>query len=47
MKTVRLILIAMAAPALILLGLHEIGGTPLSKGYETGLRGRQIQSMEK
>jgi hypothetical protein len=36
MKTLRILLIALAAPAAVLLGLHEIGGTSLSKGSETG-----------
>jgi hypothetical protein len=35
MKIRRLFLV-MAAPAVILLGLHEIGGTSISKGSETG-----------
>jgi hypothetical protein len=38
MKKVRLVLIALAAPALTLLGLHELGGTPISKGFDTGFR---------
>ncbi|HEY3130683.1 MAG TPA: hypothetical protein VGL91_14600 [Acidobacteriota bacterium] len=36
MKKLRLILIVLAAPAVILLGLHEIGGTPIFKGYDVG-----------
>lgn len=36
MKTLRRILIVLAAPAAILMGLNQLGGTPLSKGYETG-----------
>ncbi|HEY1465211.1 MAG TPA: hypothetical protein VGF44_17480 [Terriglobales bacterium] len=36
MKRLRLIFIALGAPALLLLGVHEFGGTPISKGYETG-----------
>jgi len=36
MKILRLVLIALAAPAVILLGVHEIGGTPIAKGYDTG-----------
>jgi hypothetical protein len=40
MKTLRVILIAMTAPALLLLGLHQIGSTPLSKGYATGFAWR-------
>jgi len=35
MKTIRRLLLVMAAPALILAGLHEIGGTSISKGSET------------
>lgn len=35
MKTIRRLLLVMAAPALILVGLHEIGGTSISKGSET------------
>jgi hypothetical protein len=35
MKIIRRILLIMAAPALILAGLHEIGGTSISKGSET------------
>ena len=26
----------LGAPALLLLGVHEFAGTPISKGYETG-----------
>jgi hypothetical protein len=36
MKRLRLILMALGAPALLLLGVHEFAGTPISKGYETG-----------
>ncbi|HWZ46135.1 MAG TPA: hypothetical protein VNW97_21870 [Candidatus Saccharimonadales bacterium] len=36
MKKLRLILMVLAAPAATLLGLHELGGTPISKGYDTG-----------
>lgn len=36
MKTLRIILITLAAPAVILLGLNQLGGTPISKGYDTG-----------
>jgi len=36
MKTLRLILMGLGAPALLLLGVHEFAGTPISKGYETG-----------
>lgn len=36
MKRLRLILMALGAPALLLLGVHEFAGTPVSKGYETG-----------
>lgn len=36
MKTLRLLLMVLAAPAAVLLGMHELGGTPISKGYETG-----------
>jgi hypothetical protein len=42
MKILRVMLIAMAAPAIFLLGLHEIGGTRLSKGYATGFAWRPI-----
>jgi hypothetical protein len=40
MKILRLVLIALAAPAAILLGVHEIGGTPIAKGYDTGFTWR-------
>jgi hypothetical protein len=36
MKRLRLIFIALGAPALLLIGVHEFAGTPISKGYETG-----------
>jgi hypothetical protein len=36
MKRLRLWLIVLAVPAGVLLGLREIGGTPISKGYDTG-----------
>lgn len=36
MKTLRRILIVLAAPAALLLGLTQLGGTPISKGYNTG-----------
>jgi hypothetical protein len=35
MKIIRKFLLVMAAPALILVGLREIGGTSISKGSET------------
>jgi hypothetical protein len=40
MKRLRFILIALAVPAALLLGLHELGGTPISKGYDTGFEWR-------
>jgi hypothetical protein len=40
MKTLRVILIALGAPALVLLGIHEIGVTPVSKGFDTGFEWR-------
>jgi hypothetical protein len=40
MKGLRLFLIVLAAPATVLLGLHEIGSTPISKGYDTGFQWR-------
>jgi hypothetical protein len=39
-KRLRFILIALAVPAALLLGLHELGGTPISKGYDTGFEWR-------
>jgi hypothetical protein len=36
MKTTRLILMVLAAPAAILLGLHEVAGSPIFKGYDAG-----------
>ena len=36
MKRLRLIFMGLGAPALLLLGVHEFAGTPISKGYETG-----------
>ncbi|MHB8390567.1 MAG: hypothetical protein ACYDBH_13470 [Acidobacteriaceae bacterium] len=33
---IRTLLVIMAAPAGILLGLHELGGNPISKGSDTG-----------
>lgn len=36
MKKLRRILIVLAAPAAVLLGLTQLGGTPISKGYDTG-----------
>jgi len=53
MKKVRLLLIILAAPAGILFSLREIGGTPISKGYDTGFEwhsepstGRLVLSAE-
>ena len=40
MKRLRLWLMIMAAPATVLLGLHELGGTPISKDYDTGFEWR-------
>jgi hypothetical protein len=48
MKTLRRILIVLAAPAGILFGLSQLGGTPLYKGFNTGFtaiamsQGRQL-----
>lgn len=36
MKTLRLILLSLAAPAALLLGLTQLGGTPIHKGCNTG-----------
>jgi hypothetical protein len=36
MKALTTFLITLAAPAVILLSLNQLGGTPLSKGYDTG-----------
>ncbi len=38
LKHVRAVLIVMAVPALTLLGLREIGGTAIFKGYDVGLK---------
>lgn len=43
MKSLRRILIALAAPAALLIGLTQLGGTPLFKGYDTGF-GYAIES---
>jgi hypothetical protein len=40
MKTLRRVLIALVAPALLLLGLTQIGGTPISKGYNVRFNAR-------
>lgn len=47
MRKLRLWLIVLGAPAAILLGLHEIGGTPISRGYDTGFRWRQEQANQR
>jgi hypothetical protein len=36
MKTLRRFLIGLAAPSALLLGLTQLGGTPIYKGYNTG-----------
>src|SRR5262245_45606559 len=36
MKTLRRVLIALVAPASLLLGVTQLGGNPISKGYSTG-----------
>lgn len=36
MKTLRVVLIVLAAPSALLLGLTQLGGTPIYKGYNTG-----------
>jgi hypothetical protein len=36
MKTLRRILIILAAPAALLFGLSQLGGTPIYKGFNTG-----------
>lgn len=36
MKNIRVALIVMVVPAITLLGLHELGGTPIFKGYDVG-----------
>src|ERR1051325_9920724 len=36
MKTLRRFLIVLAAPSVILLGLTQLGGSPIYKGYNTG-----------
>jgi hypothetical protein len=36
MKKLRIFLMVMAAPAALLLTTHELGNTPISKGYDTG-----------
>jgi hypothetical protein len=36
MKTLRRFLIALVAPSALMLGLTQIGGTPIYKGYNTG-----------
>jgi hypothetical protein len=40
MKRIRLILIVLAAPALTAIGLHELGGGPIFKGYDAGFSWR-------
>jgi hypothetical protein len=44
MKTLRRILIALLAPATLLLGLSQLGGTPISKGYNTGFLSKMEDS---
>lgn len=36
MKTLRRLLIGLAAPSALMLGLTQLGGTPIYKGYNTG-----------
>lgn len=36
MKNIRVALIVLAVPAITLLGLHELAGTPIFKGYDVG-----------
>jgi hypothetical protein len=40
MKKLRVFLMVLAAPAAVLLGMRELGGTPISKGYDTGFEWR-------
>ena len=35
-KNIRVALIVMVVPAITLIGLHELGGTPVYKGYDVG-----------
>ncbi len=42
MKTLRRILIIFAAPAGILLGLSQLGGTPIYKGFNTGFDAKVV-----
>ncbi len=44
MRKLRLWLMVLGAPAVALLGLREIGGTPISRGYDTGFQWRQEQA---
>ncbi len=43
MKVLRMILIALVAPATILLGLTKLGDTPISRGYNVGFLPRLEQ----
>ncbi len=43
MRKLRLWLMALVAPAAVLLGLREIGGTWISRGYATGFQWLQEQ----
>jgi hypothetical protein len=45
MRKIRLFLIALAVPAGILFTMREIGGSPISKGYDTGFEWRSEPSM--
>lgn len=45
MKTIRRVLIVLAAPAGILLGLTQLGGTPLHKGFHTGFAATTVLSQ--
>lgn len=47
MKKVRLLLIILAAPAGILFGVREIGGTPISRGYDTGFKWHSEPSIRR
>ncbi len=40
MKTLRLALMVLGAPALTLLALHQLGETPIARGYDTGFHWR-------
>jgi hypothetical protein len=35
-RNLRRIILIIAAPATLLVGIHEFVGVPISKGYETG-----------